>query len=96
MYHAENWGTHYARTLHEWRARFQHSRDGVRALGFDDRFIRMWDLYLAYCEAAFLERHAGVFQMLLVKNGARRAFFNEPWSDAGGALGTAAAREPAA
>ena len=53
----------------------------MRALGFDERFIRMWDLYLAYCEAAFLERHAGVFQMLLVKNGARREQFNEPWSD---------------
>ena len=69
MYHAENFGTHYARTLHAWRARFHQSLDRVRALGFDERFIRMWDLYLAYCEAAFLERHAGLFQMLLVKNG---------------------------
>jgi cyclopropane-fatty-acyl-phospholipid synthase len=80
MYHAENWGTHYARTLRAWRARFHHNRDRVRALGFDDRFVRMWDLYLACCEAAFLERHTGVFQLLLVKNGARRALFNEPWS----------------
>ena len=54
----------------------------MRALGFDDRFVRMWDLYLACCEAAFLERHTGVFQLLLVKNGARRALFNEPWSKA--------------
>jgi cyclopropane fatty-acyl-phospholipid synthase-like methyltransferase len=37
----------------------------VRALGFDHRFIRMRDLYLACCDAAFLERHAGLFQMLL-------------------------------
>ena len=80
MYHAENWGRHYARTLRAWRARFHHNRDRVRALGFDDRFVRMWDLYLACCEAAFLERHTGVFQLLLVKNGARRALFNEPWS----------------
>ena len=84
MYHAENFGTHYARTLHAWRVRFHQSLARVRALGFDDRFIRMWDLYLACCEAAFLERHAGLFQMLLVKNGAQRALFNEPWSDAGG------------
>ena len=85
MYHAENWGTHYARTLHGWRVRFHQNLDRVRALGFDDRFIRMWDLYLAYCTAAFLERHAGLFQMLLVKNNSQRTLFNEPWSsDAGG------------
>jgi cyclopropane-fatty-acyl-phospholipid synthase len=83
MYHAENFGRHYARTLHAWRARFHQSLDRVRALGFDDRFVRMWDLYLAYCEAAFLERHAGLFQMLLVKNGSQGALYNEPWSHAG-------------
>ena len=96
MYHAENFGTHYARTLHAWRVRFHHSLARVRALGFDERFIRMWDLYLAYCEAAFLERHAGLFQMLLVKNGARRALFNEPWSDVGGTLRADTPRESAA
>jgi cyclopropane-fatty-acyl-phospholipid synthase len=82
MYHAENFGTHYARTLHAWRVRFHQNLDRVRAVGFDDRFIRMWDLYLAYCEAAFLERHAGLFQMLLVRNGSSGALFNEPWSGA--------------
>jgi len=79
MYHAENIGSHYARTLHAWRARFRQRLDEVRALGFDERFIRMWDLYLAYCEAAFLERHAGVFQLLLVRNAAAATLFNEPW-----------------
>jgi cyclopropane-fatty-acyl-phospholipid synthase len=79
MYHAENIGTHYARTLHAWRDRFQASLDQVRGLGFDERFIRMWDLYLAYSEAAFLERHAGDLQLLLVKNGTARTLFNEPW-----------------
>ncbi len=82
MYYAENVGAHYARTLRVWRARFHRSLDRVRALGFDDRFTRMWDLYLASCEAAFLERHTGLFQLLLVKNGSQRALFNEPWSDA--------------
>ena len=81
MYHADNVGTHYARTLGAWRLRFHRNLDRVRALGFDDRFIRMWDLYLASCEAAFLERHTGLFQLLLVKNGAQRSLFNEPWSD---------------
>ena len=46
VYHAENFGTHYARTLHEWRARYRRQLDRVRALGFSERFIRMWDLYL--------------------------------------------------
>ena len=68
VYHAENFGTHYARTLHEWRARYRRQLDRVRALGFSERFIRMWDLYFAFCEAAFLERHAGVFQFVLNKN----------------------------
>ena len=96
MYHAENFGTHYARTLHAWRVRFHQSLDRVRALGFDERFIRMWDLYLAYCEAAFLERHAGLFQMLLVKNGSQRALFNEPWCEARTTPLAEAARESAA
>ena len=80
LYHAENFGKHYALTLHHWRERFHDRLPDVAALGFDARFVRMWDLYLAYCEAAFLERHAGVFQMMLVKNGSPRALFNEPWS----------------
>jgi cyclopropane-fatty-acyl-phospholipid synthase len=96
MYHADNFGTHYARTLRLWRARFHRSLDHVRALGFDDRFIRMWDLYLASCEAAFLERHTGLFQLLLVKNGAQRALFNEPWSDTARSRHADAASESAA
>lgn len=82
LYHAENIGTHYARTLHAWRERFHRQLDRVRGLGFGDRFIRMWDLYLAYCEAAFLERHAGDFQLLLTKNYSPATFFNEPWAEA--------------
>ena len=42
----------------------------------------MWDFYLATCEAAFLERHTGVFQLVLAKNQARGRLFNEPWMDA--------------
>ena len=82
LYHAENCGTHYAHTLRAWRARFRHNRARVRALGFDERFLRMWDLYLGSCEATFLERHTGLFQLVLLKNGAQRVLFNEPWSDA--------------
>ncbi|MCC7241896.1 MAG: class I SAM-dependent methyltransferase [Acidobacteria bacterium] len=96
MYHAENCGTHYARTLNAWRERFHASTDRVRALGFDDRFMRMWGLYLASCEAAFLERHTGLFQLLLVKNGGRSVLFNERWAEASGSLRAATARGTAA
>ena len=96
MYHAENCGTHYALTLRAWRARFQHNLARVRDLGFDDRFIRMWTLYLASCEATFLERHTGLFQVLLLKNGARRVLFNEPWSETARAPRADAASESAA
>ena len=96
MYHAENFGTHYARTLEAWRTRFHHNLDRVRALGYDERFIRMWDLYLGSCEATFLERHTGLFQLMLLKNGARRRLFNEPWSDTATAPQEADAAESAA
>jgi cyclopropane-fatty-acyl-phospholipid synthase len=86
LYHAEDIGTHYARTLAEWRKRFHSSLDQVRDLGFDDRFIRMWDYYLAYCEGAFLERHIGDFQLLLTKNLSPRKLFGEPWGEEGRAI----------
>ncbi len=61
--HAEDFGTHYAQTLREWRQRFHARLDDVRTLGFPDRFIRMWNYYLSYCEAAFDERFTGVVQI---------------------------------
>jgi cyclopropane-fatty-acyl-phospholipid synthase len=41
----------------------------VRALGFDERFLRTWDYYLAYCEGAFAERHIGDAHLLFRKGG---------------------------
>lgn len=60
-------GIHYARTLHEWRQRFLANRERVERLGFDERFIRMWDLYLAFSEAAFAERHISDVHLLLTR-----------------------------
>ena len=57
----------YARTLHEWRRRFLDRLAAVRALGFDDRFIRMWNFYLCYCEAGFLEDRIGNWQLYFSK-----------------------------
>jgi cyclopropane-fatty-acyl-phospholipid synthase len=96
LYHAENCGTHYAHTLRAWRKRFHANLARVRGLGFDDRFIRMWDLYLGSCEATFLERHTGLFQLVLLKNGARRALFNEPWFEPVTRSNVAGASESAA
>jgi cyclopropane-fatty-acyl-phospholipid synthase len=59
----------YATTLHYWRSRFHDEENRVRELGFDDRFIRMWDFYLATCEAAFRDRQIGVLQLGLLRSG---------------------------
>jgi cyclopropane-fatty-acyl-phospholipid synthase len=80
LFHLEDIGTHYARTLAAWREAFRSRLEEVRALGFDERFIRMWDYYLAYCEGAFLERHIGDAQILLTKIRNRNALVNEPWT----------------
>ncbi len=71
-------GVHYAQTLAAWRERFWQNLDAVRHLGFDDRFIRMWDFYLAWCEGAFRERYTNVAQLLLSKHGTQRPLFGDP------------------
>jgi cyclopropane-fatty-acyl-phospholipid synthase len=58
---------HYATTLRLWRRRFWSAEDRIRNLGFDDRFLRTWDFYLATCEAAFSMRQIGVLQLALVR-----------------------------
>ena len=60
----EEMSMHYARTLELWRERFFDRLDDVRRLGFDDRFIRMWEYYLCYCEAAFREQAVRVVQIV--------------------------------
>ena len=60
-------GLHYARTLTQWRHAVHARVDDVIALGFDERFLRLWDLYLGYCEGAFLERHISDVQMIFHK-----------------------------
>jgi cyclopropane-fatty-acyl-phospholipid synthase len=62
-----DFGPSYARTLHAWRQRFLASLPQVRALGFDARFARLWEFYLAYCEGGFLERSIGVAHLTLRK-----------------------------
>jgi cyclopropane-fatty-acyl-phospholipid synthase len=63
----DNIGDHYAETLRQWRERFLMNRDQVIALGYDDRFIRTWEFYLAYCEAAFRTRALHDYQLLITR-----------------------------
>ncbi len=55
-------GLSYSRTLNQWRSRFNGQQEAIRRLGFDERFIRSWNYYLAYCEAAFATRNISVVQ----------------------------------
>ncbi len=63
--HFEDFGLDYAETLRRWRANLDDDR--LEALGYDERFRRLWRLYLSYCEAGFAERRIGVAQALLAK-----------------------------
>lgn len=71
----EDIGPSYALTLRHWRQRFLEQRDAVRALGYDLRFMRMWEFYLAYCEGGFIERAIGNVQLLFSRPGNRRNEF---------------------
>ncbi len=63
----DNIGVHYAETLRRWRERFLANGPAVRDLGFDERFVRMWEFYLAYCEGAFLARYLSDLQLVLTR-----------------------------
>ena len=58
-------GGDYAQTLRVWREKFLSEEQRVRSLGFDTRFIRIWEFYLAYCEAAFAAGNTDVVQFTL-------------------------------
>jgi cyclopropane-fatty-acyl-phospholipid synthase len=58
-------GGDYARTLGEWRRAFHARRARIESLGYDERFVRLWDFYLAYCEAAFATGQTDVVQFTL-------------------------------
>jgi cyclopropane-fatty-acyl-phospholipid synthase len=62
-----NIAPHYAETLRRWRERFLGNVERVRQLGFDEQFVRMWEFYLAYCEAAFLARYVNDLQVVLTR-----------------------------
>jgi cyclopropane-fatty-acyl-phospholipid synthase len=63
-----SFGTDYAETLKRWRERFLAEDTRVRRLGFDTRFMRIWEFYLGYCEAAFAMGNTGVMQFTLQRD----------------------------
>ena len=71
IFHLEDIGPHYARTLALWRRNFFEHLAAVRRLGLSDQFIRLWEFYLCYSEGGFAERQLGDVQMLLTKPGCR-------------------------
>ena len=70
--HLEDIGPSYARTLAEWRRRFERQCAEVRELGYPKAFIRLWRYYLCYCEAGFRERSIGDAQLLFARRANRR------------------------
>ena len=67
MVHLEDFGLDYAETLRRWRANFERDPERLAELGYDERFRRLWRMYLCYCEAGFAERRIGVAQAVLAK-----------------------------
>ena len=73
LFDLEDIGPHYATTLARWRDNFFSNISEIRALGYPEAFILMWDFYLCYCEGGFEERALGDVHMLLVKPENRKA-----------------------
>ncbi len=67
LYHLEDLGLDYARTLSTWHETFNAKLDQIRPLGFDTSFIRTWNYYLKYCEAGFATRNISVVQAVYTR-----------------------------
>jgi len=63
----KSFGLSYAKTLNVWNAQFQNSWNDLIKLGFNDRFKRMWEFYLAYCETGFISKSTDVSHFLINK-----------------------------
>jgi cyclopropane-fatty-acyl-phospholipid synthase len=64
----EDFGSHYAETLARWRTTLHERWHELGSFGLTQEMARLWDFYLAYCQAAFLERHISVVQIVLAKS----------------------------
>ena len=75
-----DFGLHYAETLRRWRENLAGQGDRAGSLGLDDAFLRLWDFYLAYCEAGFEERQVSVVQLVLERPGRARSLGAPQWN----------------
>ena len=66
--HMEEFTEDYAKTLNVWHENFKNNLEKVKELGFDEYFIRMWEMYLCYCEAAFLTRNINLVQLVFTRD----------------------------
>ena len=71
MVHLEDITPHYAETLSRWRERLRKNWDEIRGLGYEERFLRLWEYYLCNCQAAFAERYVSDVQVVLARPEAR-------------------------
>ena len=71
LMHLDHFGAHYAETLRRWRNNLVAARHELAERGFDDRFVRLWEFYFAYCEAGFDEHYTSVTQLLYAPPGWR-------------------------
>jgi len=78
LVHLRDLTPHYVRTLQEWRKTFLANQEAIQALGYDERFCRLWLYYLCYCEGAFAEQFTTVAQLLYAKPGYRITGICEP------------------
>jgi len=67
LLHLEEYPEHYAKTLNIWHENFNDKIEEIKALGFDEYFIRMWKMYLCYCEAGFLTRNINLVQVAFTR-----------------------------
>jgi len=67
LYHLENLAPHYVKTLEVWRNNMNARREQVLSLGFSERFLRKWNYYFSYCEAAFAMRNIAVLQLVYTR-----------------------------
>ncbi|XP_020093172.1 uncharacterized protein LOC109713480 [Ananas comosus] len=77
--HLENIGIHYYQTLQCWRSNLLANKQKILSLGFDEKFIRMWEYYFIYCAAGFKSRTLADYQMVFSRPGNLKVF-NDPFT----------------
>ncbi|XP_004247760.1 uncharacterized protein [Solanum lycopersicum] len=78
--HLEDIGVHYYQTLRCWRKNFLNNKSQIRALGFDEKFIRTWEYYFDYCAAGFKTRTLGDYQIVFSRPGNVATFGDHPYN----------------